>query len=177
MWDCFLEEMSPFKDQTLTVRDTSAQRRVLEEGRGVSLARHFWVSPGHEVRPLLPHVAQLPDSRPYLRSVSACFCYHGSMRIVPWWWLGWEFPECQLGSMQASQPWYGTRKGRQDTSLQTVTGKPFSTRQEREGLRGHPQWGYILEAGWEEGDGYEKTGILELKFNSSGLKSSILVVF
>lgn len=49
-------------------------------------------SPGHEGRPLLPHVAQLPDSRPHLHSLSACFCYHWSMRSVPWWRLGWEFP-------------------------------------------------------------------------------------
>ena len=38
IWDGFLEEMSTFKGRTLTIRDTSAQSRVLEEGTGVSSA-------------------------------------------------------------------------------------------------------------------------------------------
>lgn len=47
IWEGSLEEISPFKDQTLTVRDTSPQGRVLEAGSGgVSAARRCWASAG-----------------------------------------------------------------------------------------------------------------------------------
>lgn len=118
--------MSPFKGRTLTVRDTSAQGRVLEEGSGgVSPARHLWVSAGHVAWGLLPHAAQVPGSRPHLHALSGCFCYHRSVRRVH------DLPRVGIprnaseGPLKPASPGYGARKGRQDKRLQTVTVIPF----------------------------------------------------
>ena len=73
---------------------------------------------------------------------------------------GGNSQECQPGSTQASQPWVWDKKGEAGQEAADGNSEPLSTRRGREPLWAHPQWGSLVEAGWEEGDGYEETGIL-----------------
>lgn len=106
IWEGSLEEMSPFKGRTLTVRDTSAQGRVLEEGSGgVSPAATSGWAPGMPCgcccHTLLRSLALGHTSTPCRVAFATTAAWDVSMI-----YLRWEFPGMPA-RVHSSQPALG----------------------------------------------------------------------